>query len=159
MEIAFRNTQRDCRIDGKFLRAIMAYLRETEFSEFQGEACFHLVSKRRMAEVNWEFLQHEGPTDVITFDLAEDPEGITFLAEIYICPGVAIDQAKEFETNWQDELIRYHVHALLHLKGYDDLTPPERRKMKQQEERIMKRIRTDFAIKDLERSPTSSGKP
>jgi len=149
VEITFKNTQRDIRINGALLRQIVDTIMETEFSEFQGEACFHLVSKRRMAEVNFEFLTHEGPTDVITFDLAEDPERILFLAEIYICPGVAADQAKEFETTWQDELVRYHIHALLHLQGYDDLTAPELKVMKKHEERILKDIQNKFPVNEL----------
>lgn len=146
MELTFKNTQRDFQIDTALLRKIVQQIIEVEFSEFQGEACFHLVSKRRMAEVNFEFLTHEGPTDVITFDLAEDPERILFLAEIYICPGVAADQAQEFETTWQDELVRYHVHALLHLQGFDDLTAPELKIMKTHEERIMNTTRKNQSL-------------
>ena len=149
MEISFRNTQRDVRLDRPYLSKIVSSLVETEFSEFQGEACFHLVSRKRMAEVNFQFLEHEGPTDVITFDLAEDPEKTLFLAEIYICPGVAIEQANEFHTSWQDELLRYHIHALLHLQGYDDLTPKELKIMKEHEERIMIEARKIFQINKL----------
>ena len=103
-----------------------------------------------MAKVNDEFLSHEGPTDVITFDLAEDPNRIIFLAEIYICPGVAADQALEFNTTWQDEFIRYHVHALLHLKGFDDLAPEDRTRMKRQENRIMRNIRKQYTLAEVE---------
>ena len=149
MEINFKNPQRDVRLNRPYLGEIVSTLVETEFSEFEGEACFHLVSKKRMAEVNYEFLKHEGPTDVITFDLAEDPNRILFLAEIFICPGVAQEQAVEFNTTWQDELLRYHIHALLHLQGYDDLTPNELKLMKGHEERIMTKARDAFQIQKI----------
>lgn len=152
MEITFKNSQRDCPIDGRKLRHIIRRALVEEFSDFEGEACFHLVTKKRMAAVNQQFLQHEGPTDVITFDLAEDPQRILFLAEIYICPAVACDQAQEFETTWQDELVRYHIHALLHLQGYDDLTPQALKLMKREEERIMTKLRSEHRLADLERT-------
>ncbi|MCS1414824.1 MAG: Endoribonuclease YbeY [Verrucomicrobia subdivision 3 bacterium] len=106
-----------------------------------------------MAAVNQKFLNHQGPTDVITFDLAEDPDHKIFLAQLYICPGVARVQAKKFETTWPDELIRYHVHALLHLKGYDDQTPAARRTIKRHEERIMRWLRKSQNLNQLERVP------
>lgn len=152
MEITFQNTQQDRPVNVKYLREIVTQLIQNEFASFQGEACFHLVTKTRMAEVNYQFLKHEGPTDVITFDLAEDPDRSVFLAEIFICPAVAEDQAAEFETTWQDELLRYHVHALLHLQGYDDLTPEELKVMKHHEERIMAAARERFRLDDLQAS-------
>ncbi len=140
MQLAFRNTQRDYPIQTRLLRDWMQDLLSTEWPEFTGECCFHLVSAKRMAEVNWDYLQHEGPTDVITFDLAEDPERQLFLAEIYICPAVAEKQAEEFGTSWPEEVVRYHIHGLLHLAGYDDQAPEDRRRMKRAEERILKSL-------------------
>ncbi len=149
VEITFQNTQLDCPINLEPLREIVAHIIQQEFATFEGEACFHLVTKDRMAEVNYEFLKHEGPTDVITFDLAEDPNRIVFLAEIYICPAVAEDQAAEFGTSWQDEILRYHVHALLHLQGYDDLTPEDLKVMKHHEDRIMQATREQFQLTQI----------
>ena len=34
----------------------------------RAELGIHFVSPRTMARVNWQYLQHEGSTDVITFD-------------------------------------------------------------------------------------------
>ena len=153
MEITFKNHQRDCRVNGPLLRSMVRSLLESEFNSFQGEGCFHLVTKNRMAEVNWKFLRHEGPTDVITFDLAEDPSRTLFLAEIYLCPAVAQEQAIEFGSTWEEELIRYHIHALLHLEGYDDTTPELRETMKHEEERILNHMRDRFDFGRLARTP------
>jgi probable rRNA maturation factor len=48
--------------------------------------------------------------------------------EIFICPEVAATQAREFRTSWQEEIVRYCVHGLLHLRGYDDVRAADRRK-------------------------------
>lgn len=66
--------------------------------------------------------------------------------EIFICPAVAVTQAREFRTTWQSELVRYIVHALLHLCGYDDLKPAARREMKRHENRLVQKLSKDFGF-------------
>ena len=92
----------------------------------------YFVGRKRMAELNARFVGHEGPTDVITFDYSE---GKKVHGEIFVCPDIALTQAKEFETTPQMELVRYLVHGLLHLRGYDDRTPAKRAKMKRAEDK------------------------
>lgn len=151
-------------MDISLLRKVIEDLVRTEFSAFAGECCFCLVTKRRMAALNRKFLNHEGAADVLAFDLAEDPKRILQMAEVYICPAVAREQAKEFRTSWPDELVCYHVHALLHLQGEDDKTPASRRIMKRREEHIMRSVRNRFSLDALEKKATlpaggySSGK-
>jgi ssRNA-specific RNase YbeY (16S rRNA maturation enzyme) len=41
---------------------------ERSFSVSDYELCFHFVPAPEMARVNENFLDHSGPTDVITFD-------------------------------------------------------------------------------------------
>jgi hypothetical protein len=40
----------------------------------------------------------------------------------------AVQQAREFDTTWQEEVARYIIHSLLHLRGHDDLEPAKRRR-------------------------------
>ncbi len=141
MNITIRNVQKDLQVRIPQLREIIARLARTEFADLQGECCFHLVSKPEMAELNQRFLNHEGATDVITFDWIEDPESDRPIAEIFLCPAVAREQAAAFQTTWQDELIRYLIHALLHLQGFDDRSPEDRRIMKRHENRILNAMR------------------
>ena len=101
-----------------------------------------------MAEINQSYLQHEGPTDVITFDLSEDATEMV-MGEILICPEVAAKQAQEFETSWHEETVRYVIHGLLHLKGFDDLESEKRRIMKQHENRWMKKAQEKFNLKKV----------
>ena len=60
--------------------------------------------------------------------------------EIFICVGEAVAQARRFRTSWQSELIRYLIHGLLHLRGYDDQNMSARRKMKREEDRLLRRL-------------------
>ena len=87
------------------------------------ELGIHLVEAVEMALVNQQFLNHKGSTDVITFNHLESDESATIHGELFISVDDAMKQAKEFRSTWQDELVRYVVHGVLHLCGYDDGFP------------------------------------
>ncbi len=77
-----------------------------------------LVTPRAIATLNKKHLGHVGPTDVITFALGADPNGVV-LADIYICPDVAREQAKRLGVGVREELARLVVHGLLHVCGWE----------------------------------------
>lgn len=104
------------------------------------EVCFHFVDPEEMARVNWDFLQHEGSTDVITFDLTDDTPGAVMAGEVFICVDDAVRQAKRFRTTWDQEVLRYVIHALLHLHGMDDHTDAGYRAMKREERRFLRLV-------------------
>ena len=64
---------------------------------------------------------------------------------------MAVKQAKEFQSSWQSEVVRYVVHGVLHLLGYDDLQPALRRRMKREENRLVRRLAKRFALAQLAR--------
>jgi probable rRNA maturation factor len=57
---------------------------------------------------------------------------------------VAVSQSRRFRTRWQSELIRYVIHGLLHLQGYDDHKPSNRARMKREENRLLKYVAGQF---------------
>ena len=118
----------------------LTLLREL-FPNRSRELGVYFVGRKKMAELNKKFVGHEGPTDVITFDYSE---GKNMHGEIFICPDVALAQAKEFGTTPQMELVRYLVHGLLHLRGYDDRTAAKRAKMKRAENRWVRWAAANF---------------
>ena len=83
-----------------------------------------------MATANWRFLQHEGPTDVITFHHGE----------ILICADVARREAKARKLPVWRELLLYAVHGWLHLAGWDDQSDTLRASMEIEQERVMQSI-------------------
>jgi len=137
--LAITNRQRDRKVDTRRVREVAAaVLAEAG----QGaELGIHVVSAKRSAEVNWKFLQHEGPTDIITFDHGSTPERL--FGEMFICVPEAVRQATEFGTTWEAELLRYVIHGILHLRGYDDLEPAKRRVMKREENRLVRKLVTN----------------
>src|SRR2546427_238130 len=60
--------------------------------------------------------------------------------EIFICIDEVISQAGKFRTSWQKELVRYLIHGVLHLCGYNDRRASARRRMKSEEDRLLRQL-------------------
>jgi len=86
-----------------------------------------LVSDRRIASLNRQFLGESNPTDVITFQHGE----------IFISAETARRQARQFRTTLKDELRLYLVHGLLHLHGFDHRTKASAKRMQRTQEKIV----------------------
>jgi probable rRNA maturation factor len=148
-ELQVRNRQRDRRVNSRLLRSICQTLLEELLTLSRYEVGIHLVSAPVIAEVNQHYLNHTGPTDVITFDLREPADARRLVGEIYVCVRVAEEQAREFDATWQSELVRYVTHGVLHLLGFDDLAPDQRRVMKREENRLVKALERRFNLDQL----------
>lgn len=130
-----------------FRRIILSVLRQLPDHGLL-DIAVHFVSAADIARLNETFLRHRGPTDVLAFDYRVEqasslpsPE-----AELFLCPDEAVLQARRFRTTWQNELTRYAIHGLLHLCGYDDKGSLARRRMKREEDRLLRRISGEFDL-------------
>lgn len=159
-ELQVRNRRSGRAINIKCAREIARAVLEEELGLRSYELGIQFVSAKKMAEVNWEFLQHEGSTDVITFDYREgygnaegaaEFEGLDLAGEIYISVADAEQQSVEFKTTWQEELVRYVVHGILHLRGYDDLNADKRKVMKREENRLVRNLARRFDLRMVAR--------
>ena len=81
------------------------------------EISITLLGDDEIAELNREYLSHQGPTDVISFALFEPPEPP--LGDIYIGTGRALHQARSRRIEPGHELTRLAVHGALHVLGHD----------------------------------------
>jgi len=153
MNVVITNRQRTKRINARLLKQIVGGLfAELEITE--AELGINLVGAREMTLVNETFLQHEGSTDVITFDHSNAECGVwnaesQIHGELFVCVDEAVLQAKKFGTNWQSEVVRYVVHGVLHLLGHDDQRVAVRRKMKREENRLVRRLAKRFSLAQL----------
>ena len=129
----------------------------TELKITEAELGINLVGAREMTLVNENFLQHEGSTDVITFDHSDAEGGVRkaefqIHGELFVCVDEAVLQAKEFGTSWQSEVVRYVVHGVLHLLGHDDLRATVRRQMKREENRLVRTLSQRFSLAQIGRA-------
>jgi len=151
-ELVIRNRQRTRALNVPLLRRLTRHTLEKELGVENYELGFHFVESEEMARVNKQFLQHEGSTDVITFDYRSNAAEGQLHGEVFICLADAVKQANEFNTSWQSEIMRYIIHSLLHLSGYDDVMPAKRRVMKREEDRLLRRVTAYSKLADIARS-------
>ena len=113
-----------------------------------GDLSLVFVSAPVITRVNETFLRHAGATDVIAFDYRDPSEFApgSLKGELLVCVEVALAQARCFRVPWQFEVVRYLVHGLLHLSGYDDRRPGPRRRMKREEDRLLRRLGRRFDL-------------
>ena len=144
------NRQKTRAVDLRLLRRIGLSLLE-ELGAEEWEIAVHLVGSDEMTQVNQTFLDHEGPTDVITFDYSKEEGAAGWRGEIFICVDEAVAQARRFRCRWQWETARYLAHGLLHIQGHDDTRPGPRRRMKRRENKLLKDLSRRFDLGKLER--------
>jgi rRNA maturation RNase YbeY len=90
-------------------------------------------------DLNKNYLNHDYPTDVITFEIEEEPlEG-----EIYISADTAKSQSEEYNVAFKDELIRLAIHGCLHLAGFTDSTDEERKIMSGLEDKYLNLVKVN----------------
>ncbi len=93
-----------------------------------------LVSDTEMARLNLHYHAVAGTTDVLSFDYGAGH------GELIISVARAVAQARQYRTTHSQELALYVIHGILHLQGYDDLTPGKRRQMRAAERRLLRRL-------------------
>jgi probable rRNA maturation factor len=100
------------------------------------ELCIKAVDEPTIAALNLQWLEKEGPTDVLAFPMDElrpglvneDPEeGV--LGDLVLCPEVAEKQGTTAGHGTEAEIDLLTVHGILHLLGYDHAEPEEHREM------------------------------
>lgn len=124
-----RNRQRRLRIDRRMLTQLAARTLAELGSPLDALGII-LVNDAQMAGYNERFHQCAGPTDILTF-------GYEGIGELIISADHAISNARRFRTTPERELALYVIHGILHLHGYNDHTPAQRRRMRAAERRFM----------------------
>lgn len=116
-------------IDRPRLREIVRLvLAEEDINDYEISLAF--VDNPTIHRINKQFLDHDEPTDVITFPYSS---GKVLVGELVIGVEVALEQARAGGHPVDAELALYVVHGLLHLVGYDDKDAHDRRQMRARE--------------------------
>lgn len=137
MLIRICNSQRKFPIDTQEIESVVEKTLQLENIQTD-EVTVHFVSKKKITELHDEFFDDPTPTDCISFPIDEADEiGYNVLGEIFVCPEVAREYALQHGNDAQAELKLYVIHGLLHLIGYDDIDPKDRKVMRQKEKAVI----------------------
>jgi probable rRNA maturation factor len=98
------------------------------------EISFHFVTTKKICQLHADFFDDPTTTDCITFPIDEtSTDDYRVLGEVFICPKTAIDYCNSKKGEPHQETTLYLIHGLLHLIGYDDIEPLDRKKMRRKE--------------------------
>jgi probable rRNA maturation factor len=90
-----------------------------------------------LLNINNTFLQHDYYTDIISFNLSEQPKQL--IGEIYISIDRVKDNAVQLKTSYSNEMLRVIFHGALHLCGYKDKTKADIAMMRSKEDYYLAR--------------------
>ncbi len=137
-------------LEESWLRRIALRTLEAEGITSPAEMGLVITDSRTIQKLNRTYRGKDKPTDVLAFHMSPDtnqeselrfvgpPDGVCHLGEVVISYPQAVQQAQEQGHSVAQELALLIVHGILHLLGYDDELPKERKQMKARENEILK---------------------
>lgn len=93
-----------------------------------GEISIAVVDDEQMHLLNRKYLDHDYPTDVLSFVLDEEESRLE--GEVIVSADYAAREAERYGWAGPDELLLYVIHGTLHLVGHDDLNIAAKREMR-----------------------------
>lgn len=118
--------------DSEFLPSKRSHLTDwiksviTKEGKKTGELNFIFCSDAHLITINRQYLQHDDYTDIITFDYCENKKVI---GDIFISVDRIKENAEKFKVSFEAELHRVMIHGVLHLCGYKDKSPEDKKNM------------------------------
>jgi probable rRNA maturation factor len=94
----------------------------------------NLISDEELLKINIESLNHNYYTDIITFDYTEQGN---ISGDLYISIDRVKENARDYKTSSQNELLRVIIHGVLHLAGYKDKTKVDKAEMTKMENKYL----------------------
>jgi probable rRNA maturation factor len=99
-----------------------------------GDLSIAFLEESTHTQLHADFMDDPTPTDVITFP--GDPS-MDFAGEICVSVDCANKVAAQHNHSFSQELSLYLIHGWLHLVGYDDIDPEDRKEMREAETAVM----------------------
>ena len=137
-KVSIASPQEAVPIDRGRMREVVRAVLEGE-GVADAEISLAFVDNPTIHQLNRRYLDHDEPTDVLSFPLSE-PNARRLAGELVIGAEVALAQAAEHGHDVQAELALYVIHGLLHLCGYDDHESEDARAMRERERHYLEQL-------------------
>lgn len=143
MGILIENRQDRYKIEPKLLKEKAQAILDALGSP-DGELSILLLDDPQIAVLNKDYLQREGPTNVIAFPMREgafaeiNPE---LLGDVVISLETAAKEGLAAGVPMEDRLAELMIHGILHLFGYDhEISETEARRMEAKSRELLSRL-------------------
>ena len=135
--IAVSNQQTTHKVAARKIRSAVAEVLAGE-RILKATISLAIVDDATIHQLNRRYLKHDYPTDVLSFVLERNGQSLD--GEIIVSADTAASSCAEYRWSPQCELTLYAVHGTLHLIGYDDHKPADRRRMRAKEKEYLARL-------------------
>jgi len=141
-QIALLNQQSHHSVNERQLtEAATAILRDSEFSS--AAISLAVVNDDTIHELNQRHLEHDWPTDVLSFVLEDDGDHLE--GEVILSADTAAAAADELGNSAAEEQLLYVIHGTLHLVGYDDKSDADAQEMRAAEARYLREFGVELS--------------
>ena len=157
MKVSIRNNQRKFKVTKEMRDLVRSAVKAAlEYMDFplKSEVSVMFTDDEEILELNRLHRGVDRPTDVLSFplfeydengDITEDdldfnPNGEMILGDIVISLETASRQAQEYGHSFEREIGFLTVHSMLHLFGYDHMTPEDEAEMFGYQREILERM-------------------
>ena len=136
-------------LDVKHLATLSRFVMDEMRVHGLAELCIKAVDEATIAQLNEQWMEKEGPTDVLAFPMDELRPGLIneepeegVLGDLVLCPAIAAAQGESAGHGTLAEIELLTTHGILHLLGYDHGEPEEHREMFALQDRLLEQWRT-----------------
>ena len=143
----------------KVAEAVVSASLEQESFPYEAEGNLTLTDNEGIHAINKEYRQIDRPTDVLSFPMLsyETPGDFSFLSDeneddfnpdtgelllgdIVLCVQKIKEQADKYGHSEKRELAFLTAHSMMHLFGYDHMTPEESAVMEAKQNEVLERL-------------------
>lgn len=132
---------------------LLSWLKETLEFEHYGdtELTIRFVDEKESAELNEQYRNKQGPTNILSFPFESLAEiELNLLGDLVICSTIvkkqALEQSKEELAHWAHMV----VHGTLHLLGYEHLSDIDADIMEKKEIKILSQLGYTDPYREIE---------
>lgn len=135
----FNETDTEVPVDTELVSSVTGLISDQEHCTFSLLEIVY-VNEEEIVRINSEHLDRNYITDVITFRYDDNADNEGIQGTIFCCAPRIDEQAKEYNQDIRTEYTRILIHGLLHLAGYEDQSPEEKKQMTAREDHYLQMI-------------------
>jgi probable rRNA maturation factor len=141
-QIALSNEQSRYPVNESQLKdAAAAVLQDSDF--LSANISLAVIDDATMHALNRRHLEHDYPTDVLSFALEDDGDHLE--GEVILSADTAASVATELGHFPAEEQLLYVIHGMLHLIGYDDQSDADAEEMRAAETRYLQQLGVELS--------------
>ncbi len=138
--LIIKNLQKKIPINRRKIKETVLKIISTQGLAKIGAINISFIDDGLIKKINSRFHGSNFPTDVLAFDLSSDKNYL--LVDIYISADTAARNSITYRTDPVSEIYLYVIHGMLHIAGYDDQSPRDKRIMRSKEEFYLSKMKS-----------------